>query len=377
MESKTIETSPKVSVVMCVWNGEKYLRECIDSILNQSFQDFEFIIVNDGSTDGTAEILQTYAVQDPRVRILENPQNMGIGFSRNKGNGAARGEYIAVMDQDDWSDPSRFAKQVVFLDEHPEIAILGTAFWRNNGGKLEYELTQRSTVPGVLRWEFLFDCAMLHPTTMMRASLVKSEGFKYVEGVPPSEDFELFTRIVKTHQLTNLEEPLLFYRTHANNTTSVKRVAQMDYAHQVIRRQVLEYTGQDLPEKLVLAFRWPAKIRSVSEAKAIVTIYLKLLQQVQDWNLDREELGLIRGNFFGRLRRVAKSVHLWPPKCIPSEELSSFWRNYFQYLWYLLTDLPARGLRVVLRTLSTQPVPPTLLQQRNPATPLSESSVFD
>ena len=114
--------SPKISVVMPVLNGEKYLAEAIESILNQTFQDFEFIIVDDGSTDQTPEILRSYANKDSRIQIVTNPINRGIGYSRNRGIALSRGEYIANMDADDLCLPERFEKQVRFLDSHPDIA---------------------------------------------------------------------------------------------------------------------------------------------------------------------------------------------------------------------------------------------------------------
>jgi glycosyltransferase involved in cell wall biosynthesis len=115
---------PKVSVVMSVYNGEKYLCEAIDSILNQTFENFEFLIVNDGSTDRTLEILQSY--RDPRIKVINNERNIGLTASLNKGLKIAKGEYVARMDADDVSFPHRLEQQKAFLDRNPRVAMVGS-----------------------------------------------------------------------------------------------------------------------------------------------------------------------------------------------------------------------------------------------------------
>ena len=120
--------SPKISVVMPVYNGERFLREAVDSILNQTYKDFEFIIIDDGSTDQTSAILDTY--QDPRIVRLTHPTNLGLVRSLNDGIAIARGEYIARMEADDWCLRDRYEKNGRFLDSHQEIMVLGTAWTR-------------------------------------------------------------------------------------------------------------------------------------------------------------------------------------------------------------------------------------------------------
>ena len=129
---------PKVSVVMSVYNGERHLREAVDSILNQTFGDLEFIIVDDGSRDRTWEILQSY--DDSRIVLLRNEQNIGLTKSLNRGLAATRGEYVARMDADDVSLPQRLERQVGFLDQHPEIGLVGCAFLQINEGGQEFEI---------------------------------------------------------------------------------------------------------------------------------------------------------------------------------------------------------------------------------------------
>ena len=123
MQTKT----PKISVLMSAYNSEKYISESIESILNQTFKDFEFIIINDGSSDNTAKIIQKYAEKDERIRFINSKQNQGIIAALNPGFSMCRGEYIARMDSDDISLPKRFEKQIEYMDKHSECGVLGTS----------------------------------------------------------------------------------------------------------------------------------------------------------------------------------------------------------------------------------------------------------
>jgi glycosyltransferase involved in cell wall biosynthesis len=123
--------SPKVTVLMSVYNGEEHLREAIDSILNQTYKNFEFLIIDDGSTDGSVNIIRSYL--DPRIRLIKNKKNIGITRSLNKGLKLARGEYIARMDDDDIAFPERLEKQVRFLNEHVNVGLVGGSDITING----------------------------------------------------------------------------------------------------------------------------------------------------------------------------------------------------------------------------------------------------
>src|SRR5262245_19762108 len=116
--------SPKVSVVIAVYNREKYVRSAVDSILSQTFSDFELLVIDDGSTDGSIAVVQSHS--DPRIRLIRNHTNFGVSATRNKGIQLARGEYLAFLDSDDWAYPDRLAKQIAFLDNHSEYAAVGS-----------------------------------------------------------------------------------------------------------------------------------------------------------------------------------------------------------------------------------------------------------
>ena len=211
---------PKVSVVMPVYNGSKYLVEAIESILSQTFDDFEFLIIDDGSTDKSLEIIKSY--EDPRIKVIQNPQNLGISASLNNGIYSAKGEYIARMDGDDISLPDRFQKQIKFLDSHPEVIIVGS--YMNIIGslfnqKLRYPLSHDDIVNSMLTSN-----PMGHPSVMFRRlEVTQLGGYRSMkEWNNGSEDYDLWLRMVgANYKLANLPECLMDYRIHANSLTQV------------------------------------------------------------------------------------------------------------------------------------------------------------
>lgn len=327
--------NPKISVVMSVFNGEKYLQESIDSILNQSYNDFEFIIVNDGSTDRTEEILNEYAKRDARIRIITNPRNMGVGYSRNIGNAAARGEYIAIMDADDRSYPERFAKQVQFLDENPDIAILGTTYVKARSDNYT-KLMKKVNLPGLVRWNLFFSCALNNPSVMMRRTLVSEEGFKYAEGIE-GEDFDFFSKVSRKHKITNLEETLHFYRWHDGNLTVVKAPTFVTYNNITIREQIKFYTGVEIQEDLLDGFKYPQKIVNLSEARRIIGIVLLLLESTEKWGLNYKESAAIMHDFLYFLRTAGDAVNKRPLMLIDRGKWGIFLKHYLQFVWISIT----------------------------------------
>lgn len=204
---------PRISVVMPTYNQQvSYLRESIESILNQTFRDFEFIIIDDGSTDkDMVSVLYEYAQLDSRITVVENRANQGIIASLNRALERATGTYIARMDSDDIALPDRLAKQIDFLDQHPQYVLVGA--WvtiidtegKEIGG-LEFPHTYE-----MIRSTLLIRNAILHPTWMFRRSLIASVG-AYDGTATHAEDYEFLLRIARNHPIANLPERLLRYR---------------------------------------------------------------------------------------------------------------------------------------------------------------------
>lgn len=213
MQNRTI---PTVSVVMPAYNAEKYLREAIESVLSQTFTDFEFIIINDGSTDNTKDIILSY--EDLRIVYLENERNSGICVTLNKGLDVARGKYIARMDSDDISLPERLAKQVEYMESHLEIGALGTDFEVFGEDIKSYVFTQLHT-PEECKAGLLFNSCFAHPSVMIRRSVLDINGLRYKDEYRGLEDYELWWQISKYSKLNNLSTPLLKYRHHKGQET--------------------------------------------------------------------------------------------------------------------------------------------------------------
>ena len=210
---------PKVSVLMSVFNGDRYLQQAIGSILNQSYTDFEFVIVDDGSSQATKEILT--AQKDRRIVLITNPSNIGLTKSLNLGLAKCRGEYIARMDSDDISHSERLERQVAFLDQNPEISVTGTQIRviDHTGKILEYSNISRGTTALSCRWQHLFDSPVAHPSAMFRREIVYNKLGGYDETFTTSQDYELWSRVIKFHEIANLEEVLLDFRSHSGSVS--------------------------------------------------------------------------------------------------------------------------------------------------------------
>ena len=206
--------NPKVTVLMSVYNGEKYLQEAIDSILRQTFKDFEFLIINDGSTDKTGEILESY--NNPRIKIINNEKNIGLTKSLNKGLRLARGEYIARQDADDISMPERLEKEVEFLEMHQDYAVVGTfAKIINENSEILYFL-ERPVEDLKIREIFKKDNCIIHGSSMIRRACLSDTGF-YNELIIRSQDYELWLRLSKKYRLANIPKYLYIWRKHDEN----------------------------------------------------------------------------------------------------------------------------------------------------------------
>lgn len=205
----------KISVIMSVYNDEKYLEGAISSILNQTYQDFEFIICNDCSTDGSEAIILSFLEKDKRIVYFKNEKNSGLAASLNRCLERATGEYIARMDSDDFSLPDRFEKQVRFLDENPWCAVLGGQMAYMNGEGIVY--TESALRTDISRSDVIKRVSVAHPTVMARRAVVKEAGGYSVGPLTRrAEDYDLWCKIAeKGYCLHNLPDIVLKYRQDA------------------------------------------------------------------------------------------------------------------------------------------------------------------
>lgn len=237
--------TPRVSVVMASFNRDDYLRQAIDSILNQSFPDFEFIIVDDGSAESTRTLLRDYARRDPRIVLVLNESNMRHARSLNKGLALARGQYIARMDSDDIALPMRLARQVAFMDANPQVGICGS--WIQYFGTRTH---LRRTPPddATIRCALFFHSAIIHPSAMFRRQLFVDHNLAYNVDFTEAEDYELWVRAAQVTTLANVPQVLLHYRSHGNQTGTRNREVQVALADSLRLAQLARF-GLPLTEE--------------------------------------------------------------------------------------------------------------------------------
>lgn len=208
----------KVSVLMPVYNGAQYLQEAIDSILNQTFKDFELIIIDDGSLDESAEIIRLNADNDSRIVPLKNRQNLGICVTLNKGLDAAKGEYIIRMDCDDISHPDRFAVQVDFMDSHPDYGMAGSKI-RVFGEGIKPYIFCFDEDWRMCMADMIFSTCVAHPAVILRNNVIQKYNLRYDDRFRGVEDFYMWWQLAKFSKITNIQKPLLNYRIHKKQVT--------------------------------------------------------------------------------------------------------------------------------------------------------------
>jgi len=246
--------APRVSVVLPVYDGEPFLVEAVHSILAQSLRDFELIAIDDGSRDGSGEILGRLARNDGRLTALHQ-DNAGMVASLNRAIALARGEFIARMDQDDVAHPERFARQVAFLDTHPDIVVVGCAVTLiDECGKHIREVDYPCTPEAVA--EFLqIGAPLAHPTVMMRRAAVLSVG-GYRQAYRFAEDYDLWLRMAERYRLANLPDRLLLYRQHASKQSSTYAVEQRFATRMALAAARCRRAGKPDPTDGLTTFTW-------------------------------------------------------------------------------------------------------------------------
>jgi len=239
---------PKVSVLLSVHNGERHLHEAVSSVLGQSFKDLELLIVDDASTDSSPEILRS--LHDARVGILRNEARLGLTRSLNRALEVAQGELIARLDADDFCGPERIARQVEFLDQHPDIGVLGCdTLLLHPGGRREL---QRFPSHGIqCRWHLLFGSPVAHSAAMFRSGLVRQAG-GYDETVEFAQDYDLWSRLASRTDFANLPVCLVTRRVEQSGSVTVKSLYQ----------QVESAEGISARNLARLFDRWPGATRN-------------------------------------------------------------------------------------------------------------------
>ena len=229
---------PEVTVFMAVYNGEKFIRQAVESVLQQTFKDFELLIIDDGSSDNSLSIINGYA--DNRIRVLKNMGNKGLAYTRNRGIDEARGKYFATLDCDDISFKNRLATQINFFSQNKDVAICG--------GKIKY-INEQSNYTGklfslrgdqdFLKAILMFNNIFFNSSTMINMSVLRK--FHFEESLAPAEDFDLFEKIAAEYKIAFLNKWLSLYRIHNNNISVAKSEKRIIAEKIIAERQLVRY----------------------------------------------------------------------------------------------------------------------------------------
>ncbi|MCC6453636.1 MAG: glycosyltransferase family 2 protein [Caldilineaceae bacterium] len=305
----TPEATPRVSVVMAAYNVAAYVKAAVNSVLQQTYTDFEFVIIDDGSTDGTWGVLENLAAQDKRVLLVRNPNNLGIARTRNRGNAIARGEFIAIMDSDDWCPTDRLEKQVAYLDTHSDVGVVGgqmVVYFDKEG---RYSLAEPFPLtPGESAWHLHFVPPVMHPTVMMRRSLLANKG--YQPEYAPVEECELWQRLKYATKFANIPDVVLFYRRHDTNIT--RDGERLRHMAALAARQSVEATlATEVPlEQVMVMMRYR---RAEPDQVAVVSrrLYELAMRFRQSTSLTRHEWQLVKQDAASRIVRAARRQTPW------------------------------------------------------------------
>lgn len=288
-------TNPLISIVMPVYNPGSFLPQAIESILNQTYQNFEFIIVNDGSTDNSLKTIKSYSKIDKRIKVFNNPRNMGVSYTANLAISKAKGQYIARMDSDDIAFPDRLEKQLKFLQKHPKtIAVGGQCIIINENNQIIGN-KKFPTDYQKLRQMIFWAIPMQQPSVMINTKLLPPNFVWYFANRPYGEDVGFIFRLLQCGQIANLPDFTLYYRTSPNsllhrklretfNSTILSRLQAIREGQRPTLFAIFYNIVQILAVNLLPAFLiceiWD-RVRGIKETKLNSTLSVPNLVELQ------------------------------------------------------------------------------------------------
>jgi glycosyltransferase involved in cell wall biosynthesis len=265
------------TVLMPVYNAEKYLKEAIDSILNQTFFDFEFLIINDGSTDKSEEIILSY--DDKRIRYIKNDKNIGFAATLNKGIDLISSQYIFRMDADDISISNRLEIQKKFMDDHPEIGVSSTSLERfGNDNEIWHSPLYNNEIKAYL----LFASSIAHAPCVFRTKILKENNIYYRDIYPPMEDYDLWLRLRKFTSFANINAILYRYRVIGNSMTAVNVISTINCKKELFKELLKELNIEATDEELLMHIGFGYK--NISPTRSNLINYKKWLDKLVQSN---------------------------------------------------------------------------------------------
>ena len=337
---------PLVSLIMPVFNAEQYLADAILSILEQSYPNFEFLIIDDGSKDNSSKIIEHFQKSDTRICVVRQPINQGLVPSLNRGLDIAQGKYIARMDADDISLPDRLSKQVEYLESHPDVGILGCGVQHiDQTGKL---LVSPQLFLGDLsiRWHILFENPFYHPSIMLRNSTLKTTGFQYNPHKQHAEDFDLLSRLLLFTKADNLPDTLLLYRIHSESISEKNTVKQRLKATEISQETIQRFFPEMSLSTNQIKQLSEAVLGGTSKAKhqrsRLISIYLKIWAGFSQKHKSEVELSKLEHDVIAWAARMI----LYPP--FQPKSAKALWnltKINWKWLFYLIEKLPYYWIR--------------------------------
>lgn len=334
--------NPQVTVLMSVYNGEKYVVDAIESVLSQTFTDFEFLIFEDCSKDNSLSILQEYAKKDSRINLIANETNQGLTANLIEGMNIAKGTYLARMDADDICLPERFEKQITYLNQHKEISLLGSSviFFEDNGYEfMGYQPLEHDEI----KVELLLGYTMMHPSVMMRLNDFRKHNLNYDISFRYSQDFDLWVRAIALLKFANIKEPLLKMREHPNKISRELKPQQKLLSDR-IRKNQLEFLGIKFTEDEITTFHLRCS-------------QMPLINQSQFQNYESILLKILKKNKvnrdFNKNILQNKILQAFIGYCIDELKLGNklglyFWKSSYLKKAYLKPQLL---IRIIIRSL--------------------------
>lgn len=312
---------PFISVVMGCYNNEDTIAESIKSILNQTFSDFEFIIIDDCSKDNTVKIINSF--NDSRIVLITNDVNMGLGYSLNLGLNLSRGKYVARMDADDISSYSRFQKQINYLEHHPDVICLGSG--AKKIGDISWfsrifspNITPVCSCEEIKAW-LLMGTPILHPSVMMNNQLLKKYDLNYNPKFRRAQDYEFWTRMIWKGNLINIQEKLVSYRYSSKQVSCVYAKEQIVLSKIMYQRMLSKLLGRQLSDIEI-----ETHYLFVRKSNLNVNEYLR----VKSW-LNYLYPFIIKSDQFDRNCVIDSFSRRW---CVVCRDYCGIFKRFFEYI---------------------------------------------
>ncbi|MDF1756310.1 MAG: glycosyltransferase [Verrucomicrobiales bacterium] len=294
---------PLLTVILPAYNAEVHLAEAINSVISQTFSDFELIIIDDGSTDRTGEIINE--IDDSRIRLIQHKQNAGLIAALNEGIALAKSEFVARMDADDVCEPSRFEEQLEFFDQNPDVGVLGTAIRMIDSESRPGKIFEMPLSRDEVEWALPLLCPLAHPTVMMRTDVVKKAA-GYSSGAELAEDYDLWGRISAHVGIANLSSPLLKLRKHPGSVTSSRAQDHLTASALVSKSITDNYLGENTPIEIVRCMCSSGisdSTQTVAAAHLLSRLFARYCRK-----RDERDVRNVRRDFAIRISRLAKNT---------------------------------------------------------------------